>query len=1338
MIITSIVMLKNRIIQKSALALIALLGVSVVAEARPNIGTPNGGNKQALLKTAAGCDPAEARIDLDINNVRARLMTGGDMWWDIGASIAQYEVPKGTRKNALFAGSVWIGGYTTDKQLKVAGQTYRQNGNDYWPGPLNRINNIPSIDAATCSAWDRFWKIDRVTVNKFREVAQAGGGLNTAEFRPIMEWPARGNVNAIGNGGGNLTLEDREYAPFVDVNGNGIYDPNNEGESDYPDIFGDQFIWWVFNDRGNIKNMSQTEAIGIEVQASAFAFATKDFLNDATFYNYRLINHGATQLDSTFISTWTDADLGWYKDDYIGCDTTRGLGILYNGLPQDGQSAPDHYGNYVPMVGVDFFRGPQKYIDLGNGQFDTVLLNMEAFTYYDNNWDNRIGNPSNGIHMYNYMTGSSRNGQRFVNDFQGPGVEAKGLGSGPVTKFLFPGEPNNRETWSECSCQNPPDDRRFIHSAGPFSLRPGAVNDITIGAVWVADVGGCPNTSFRKIRAADDQAQALFDNNFRTIEGPEAPRLVVREMNNRLLFYIVNDPNSTNFQEKFGYQTDSVIYRVVSAKARQADHPDSVYKFEGYRVFQLRDAAVQPAQIFGEDGTVNNEVAIEVFQSDIQNGISQIVNWEKDISINGCDSCYKPIVKVNGRDSGIRHSFVLENDAFGQGVNTKLVNYRTYYFVAIAYAHNNFAGFSPRFAEITQDVAYLESGHGPGGSPIPVVAAMPNPVYGEVGTQLAADYGDGVRIRRIEGTGNGGNDLQLEEDVINNILTGTGSTEVTYTHGRGPVNIKVVDPVAIKPGNWELYIVNRDRKYDDITYNDPEVYNDTVRGVAEANRIRPESAGWMLVKDNGEDVIYSETSLARFNEQILEEYGLAITVGQVVRPGDDQVNGNGLITSDVTFQNSALPWLAGVVDQEGRSLQNWVRSGGNSDAPSQGGDDPPICDFSDTPYDTIGQFYEDMMSNNTFTTGTWTAYSNGSTYNNNTACGFGTVHPGTARPFYDLQSVDLVFTSDRTKWSRCVVLEANDERTLTEGNTPKFRLRGHASWNGDIDADGRPVYSTNTNDTGFSYFPGYAINQETGERLNVIFFEDSYLAAHGGRDMIWNPSSTILDGLGNPIFGGRHWVMISDTKYDGCESLATIMQSNSQLIRQNAYRTLIWSGMPTVAPGFDLLPLRDGLIPTETKLRFRVTRPYARLASGSTAKNNGFPVFAFSTTDIVPRRLGEDGNTNSNQALLDKILVVPNPYYAMAGYENNRLDTRVRITNLPTRATINIYQLDGTLVRRLSKDDPNNSWIDWDVRNHKGLPIASGMYLIHVNAEGLGETVLRWFGAMRPVDVTSY
>ena len=74
---------------------------------------------------------------MDVNNVRATILGGGDMWWNL--SDAQYEIPKGGGINSLFAGSLWIGGVDAGGQLRVAAMTYRQGGNDFWTGPLDEV-----------------------------------------------------------------------------------------------------------------------------------------------------------------------------------------------------------------------------------------------------------------------------------------------------------------------------------------------------------------------------------------------------------------------------------------------------------------------------------------------------------------------------------------------------------------------------------------------------------------------------------------------------------------------------------------------------------------------------------------------------------------------------------------------------------------------------------------------------------------------------------------------------------------------------------------------------------------------------------------------------------------------------------------------------------------------------------------------------------------------------------------------------------------------------------------------------------------------------------------------
>jgi hypothetical protein len=1350
--------------------MIGIIGITGSLFARENVGSSRG-NKSHLKTTASGCAPSQSAIDLDINNVRARLMTGGDMWWNQGSEVAAYEVPKGSGRHSQFAASCWIGGFDKQGQLKVAAQTYRQDGNDYWPGALN---DQGKVSEDTCKIWDKFWKVDRSTIKRFVQDYKTGAPtVGVADYEVIKGWPAKGNRSVDAANGVTLSLGgNKTYAPFVDYDGDGEYNSEN---GDYPDIRGDQYVWWVFNDAGNVKQQSLTAAMGIEVQTSAFAFSTQDFLNNATFYNYRVINRGALTIDSTYIAVWDDADLGYYLDDFIGCDTTRGLGILYNGTNNDGQaggSPSNSYGTNPPQVGLDFFQGPKRIKQTPSGPV-VEQLRMTNFTYYNND-ASIIGNPTNGVQIYYYMTGSIRNGQRFANDFLGAGVPSKGYGAGAVSNFVFWGDPSDNTQWSECACGNNPGDRRFVFSSGPFQLLPGAVNDIIFGSIWAPGAGGCPSTNFKSIKNIDDGAQALFDNNFKTIEGPEAPRLVVRELDRKLVFYLLNDYGSNNYGENYGRTdgayNDSLQYHQKAAKAIASNNPnDSLYKFQGYRVFQLANSQITSAEIFDPvTGEVDKSKAVEVFQCDIRDSVTMIVNYTKVVGIS--DTTFMPQIKVVGKDSGISHSFVLTQDQFATGSDKRFINYHNYYFVALAYAHNNFASFNPRTPLNTQDVPYLGSAHGGGGTDIKVIAALPNPANGDMGTVLGSDYGAGVKITRVQGQGNGGNILQLTEQSESEIMANNAIGNAEYVAGAGPVNVKVVDPVKVPSADiatdWVLQIKGANTPLGTATTGFvPRIVN---------------SGSWVLTGfKNGvaTDVIYSERSLGDINEQIIEKYGLSVTINQVLPPGEEPTLGNGYITSDITFDEQSKSWLWGVEDQPDSNFRNWLRSGSNTSFDPPSATNP--CLFNDNGLDPIGA-YQNLLSNFSPAKSTWGPYSlaaffysGGAWFNNPatdpiySACGFTVAalrHAGGSDAksyFRHLSDVNIVFTSDKSKWTRCAVIEQQEDTFLSEGRIPKFYLRKHKGWNADVSGDNTPVYSDNPSDAGMSYFPGYAINENTGERLNIVFGEDSYLSSDNGNDMIWNPTSHVMNQFDNSIiFGGKHTVYILGSRYDSCKTFvsqvnlakglgANPMSVNALIKLRDAYQPMQWVGLPVTNPSVPLASLKDGIVPTKTTIRFRVTRPYGPYQANNPAAvvpkplitfnpgEEANPYYTFTTKDLAVVKVSD---ATDRDTLLSRIHAVPNPYYGYSGYEkaNSRFDTKVRIINLPARATVHIYSLDGTLVRRLEKSDPNTPYIDWDIRNTVGLPVASGMYLMNVKAEGIGETVIRWFGAQRPLDVSTY
>ena len=159
-----------------------------MAVARPILNLNGRGNAPRVDRRAGQfantCEPASQSADLDVNNVRTKLLNGGDMWWDI--NNPKYEIPKisdpnAVRKHALFAGAIWIGGRDNGGSLKLAAMTYRQKGVDFWPGPLD--TTTAGTDPVRCKAYDKMWKVTRDELEDFESskyLNQSAGSEVTA------------------------------------------------------------------------------------------------------------------------------------------------------------------------------------------------------------------------------------------------------------------------------------------------------------------------------------------------------------------------------------------------------------------------------------------------------------------------------------------------------------------------------------------------------------------------------------------------------------------------------------------------------------------------------------------------------------------------------------------------------------------------------------------------------------------------------------------------------------------------------------------------------------------------------------------------------------------------------------------------------------------------------------------------------------------------------------------------------------------------------------------------------------------------------------------------------
>ena len=142
-----------------------------------------------------------------------------------------------------------------------------------------------------------------------------------------------------------------------------------------------------------------------------------------------------------------------------------------------------------------------------------------------------------------------------------------------------------------------------------------------------------------------------------------------------MILFLSNSSSSNNYQEAYE-EFDPFI---------SADDPnaDKYYRFQGYQIFQLRDDAVSISEL--NDPTQARLVA----QCDVVDDVDRIINFEFDDDLQASI----PVEKVDGSNAGIQHSFRVTSDLFAQG-SPELVNHKTYFYVAIAYAYNNYLDYN--------------------------------------------------------------------------------------------------------------------------------------------------------------------------------------------------------------------------------------------------------------------------------------------------------------------------------------------------------------------------------------------------------------------------------------------------------------------------------------------------------------------------------------------------------------------------------------------------------------------------------------------------------------------
>jgi len=447
---------------------------------------------------------------LDINNVKAGIANRSDMHWDIGGTQnAMYEVPKGSGVNSNFASGLWIGGLDNGGQLHGGAQTYRQSGSNFWPGPLDTIN--ASIDTVTSLAYDKIWKVSYTDINNFITAFNSGSVVATPD---MLTWPAHGSGN-----------NSRNLAPFVDYNGDGLYNPN---DGDYPKIKGDQTLYFIYNDK-LAPHTNTFTPMGIEIQGMAYAYGCPAVTNGhneltyTTFYDYKIINRSSTNYHDVFVSMWSDVDLGYYGDDYIGSNVADNYGYAYNGSGFDNTTTGvAGYGNNIPAQGFNIVKGPLANLNDGidnnnNGTIDEIGedCKMNKLNYFNNSFAGvpwQTTDPENGQEYYNYMNGLWRFGDAFTCGGNGYGAVTGGT---VAANWVYPGDPNGTVSSDPANtCGNwvengTAGDRRLILSSGPFTLNAGQMQEVEYAFVTSFDSTSTTNSNLLSVAKLKTDIQKI-------------------------------------------------------------------------------------------------------------------------------------------------------------------------------------------------------------------------------------------------------------------------------------------------------------------------------------------------------------------------------------------------------------------------------------------------------------------------------------------------------------------------------------------------------------------------------------------------------------------------------------------------------------------------------------------------------------------------------------------------------------------------------------------------------------------------------------------------------------
>jgi hypothetical protein len=460
-----------------------------------------------------------------------------------------FEFTKGTGKTCIFEDGIVWGGYHKGRATpKVGGSTYihglsagpiLQYGTastnpvkDDPTNPSNRIYRVrPDINPGTAFADVQSKIVSGELPYISRYESYTDQDIYNQYIKDWNEWPAaQGAPFSYGKDSNSVQRLSGPYDPRYDIPGRPA---------------ADQTLWYAANDcdSARVATMMFSSVIGLEMHRTIWGYNRAGVFGQTIFESTVIINKSGARVDSMYIMQFADPDLGDGGDDYVGCDTSRNLGYVYNGRPSDLV-----FGTSIPSAGFVILQGP--IVPGAPGDTAAFLmgkrlgyrnLRMSAFVFFSQGfagYADPVYGPGMDLQWYRVMQGKTAEGASFIDPV-----------THSPTKFCMSGNPLIGSGWVDGMAGLTPQDRRFTMTTGPVTMAAGDTQEIVVALT--AGLGADYLSSIAVLRSGIDRLISFYN----TLTGV-GPLMSIATSGNQLpetSGLMQNYPNPFNPSTRIGY-----------------------------------------------------------------------------------------------------------------------------------------------------------------------------------------------------------------------------------------------------------------------------------------------------------------------------------------------------------------------------------------------------------------------------------------------------------------------------------------------------------------------------------------------------------------------------------------------------------------------------------------------------------------------------------------------------------------------------------------------------------------------------------------------------------------